>query len=81
MRRELKNVKEENEALRFQCVLRDDEFRTEEKERRRAQAELQRVKAQLLQQPQRQPEERQVFYAPLSLDYSYYYILVYSHYC
>ena len=61
-RQETKSVKEENEALRYQCCLREDEFRTEERERRRAQAELQSTRAQLQQLSlQRQTAERQVF--------------------
>ena len=59
VRRELISVKEENEALRFQAALHEEEFRTELNERRRTQTELQRVRAQL-QQQQRQIEGREV---------------------
>lgn len=58
VRRELISVKEENEALRFQAALHEEEFRTELNERRRTQTELQRVRAQL-QQQQRQIEGRE----------------------
>jgi len=58
-RQELKSVKEENDALRYQLYLREDDFHTEEKERKQAQAELQSTRAQL-QQLQRHIGERQV---------------------
>jgi len=58
-RREMRGLREENEALRFQSALREEEFHVEEKERRRTQAELQRIKSQL-QQLQRKLDGQQV---------------------